>query len=110
MLNNNEKKILPTSFRIPRELLKEFRVACAQREVVQSEVVTSLIEGWTDHPVAAAPIAARPPTKWHQMLTDILESGDREAISAVQQNLLVFHRIAIPGAGVLAKRRTIGER
>jgi len=31
---------------------------------------------------------------WHRMLDEILSSRDEEAISAVQQNLSVFRRIA----------------
>jgi hypothetical protein len=32
--------------------------------------------------------------KWHACLEEILNSPDTEAISAVRQNLRVFHRIA----------------
>jgi hypothetical protein len=31
--------------------------------------------------------------KWHDMLGDILDSGDKEAIEAIQYNLRVFHRV-----------------
>ena len=42
--------------------------------------------------------------KWHQMLSEILASGDSEAISAVQQNILVFHRIVGAGETSAVKR------
>jgi len=62
----------------------------------------------------AALLDSRPPVhpakadRWHQMLSEILASGDGEAISAVQQNILVFHRIV--GAGEVTAVKTTKKR
>ncbi len=71
-------------------------------KALYSEAITALLDA-RPPVVPAKPAASSPQDKWHRMLDEILESGDREAISAVQQNILVFHRIV--GAETPAEKR-----
>lgn len=92
----NEKEISKQGFRIPTELLKKFKIACAQQDTTQNAIVVEAIDRFVHGERHAPEERPHSPTRWHAMLTDVLDSGDREAISAVQQSLLVFHRIINP--------------
>lgn len=114
----NEKKFPGTSFRIPPDLLREFKIACAQRDTTQTAVVTEFIRRWLEIPTEKPEpayretptpmVVSRSEDRWHQMLAEIFASGDAEAIQAVQQNIQVFHRIvraAASGVSDLRPRR-----
>jgi|GEM_PF-5873216 len=57
-----------------------------------AEAIAALLAARAPH-VPEKPRPVSPFDRWHRMLDEILESGDREAISAVEQNIVVFHRI-----------------
>jgi len=69
--------------------------------------VTQAIEQWLE--VKAEPVSPRERTSenehWHSLLEEILASGDEEAISAVRQNLLVFHRLIRSQGGAATGRK-----
>jgi len=94
-----EKRI---SIFVPSPLHRAAKTKAADQGTSFQKILFPYFEQWTNGEVLAEPQKRSTgskvmPDRWHQMLSEILESGDREAISAVQQNILVFHRIA--GAG-----------
>lgn len=56
-----------------------------------TEVIQALLDG-SSTPTAAA--VSHATDKWHEMLTAIQQSGDEEAIAAIEYNLKVFLRVA----------------
>ena|SRR5665213_4092289 len=94
MADNTANK-LQVSFRVTPAVRRALDLKLAADDRQQTELMNALIAdylgGALDPP--ASPAANPRNEKWHAMLDEILESGDREAISAVQQNILVFHRI-----------------
>jgi hypothetical protein len=80
---------------LPAELYWRFQEEQVRRRLSNQAAVAQAIQQWLEG--RAEPAAPRERLAqnqhWHGILEDILASGDQEAISAVQQNLLVFHRL-----------------
>jgi len=62
-----------TSFRVPPDLLKSFRIKCAERGVSQSAVVNASIRAWiaTEHgagPVVVESADTIEHKRWHEIL------------------------------------------
>jgi len=80
---------------LPAELYWRFQEEQGRRRMNNQAAVTQAIQQWVEQ--RAEGIAPRERMNqnehWHGILDDILASSDQEAISAVQQNLLVFHRL-----------------
>lgn len=82
-------------FRVTPERQTELNIISAKR----NESVQAMLEKGLDLYLGASPIEVAPPRKpnvfeqFHTMLAEIFEHGDRDTISAVQQNIMVFHRI-----------------
>lgn len=81
-----------TSFRVPPELLKVFRVKCAERGVSQSAVVNASIRAWiasdqTETPVRVEAPAVTEHRRWHTTLEELLSSGNRLVTDTVQAAL-----------------------
>jgi hypothetical protein len=83
---------------LPVELYWRFQEEQGRRRLSNQAAVTQAIQQWLDgRAEAGAPHERLPEDEhWHNLLSDILTSGDQEAISAAQQNLLVFHRLMRP--------------
>lgn len=54
------------------------------------------LRAWLGDKPDPAPQYSPQDEKWHRVLADLLRSGDRDAISAIKQNLQMFHRIVKP--------------
>ncbi len=79
---------------LPTELYWRFQEEQVRRRMSNQAAVIQAIQEWIDGRVEAATREDLPENeRWHRLLTDILSSGDQEAIMAVRQNLLVFHRL-----------------
>jgi hypothetical protein len=80
---------------LPAELYWRFQEEQVRRRLSNQAAVAQAIQQWLEgRAELAAPRERLPQNElWHGLLDDILASGDQEAISAVQQNLLVFHRL-----------------
>ena len=80
---------------LPAELYWRFQEEQSRRRLSNQAAVTQAIQQWLDRRAEAVASRERLPENehWHGLLADILTSGDQEAISAVQQNLLIFHRL-----------------
>ena len=80
---------------LPAELYWRFQEEQGRRRMNNQTAVTEAIQQWVEK--RAETIAPRERMAqnehWHGILDDILTSSDQEAIAAVQQNLLVFHRL-----------------
>ena len=84
---------------LPAELYWRFQEEQSRRRLSNQAAVIQAIQQWLERrPQAGAATQERQPENehWYGLLTDILTSGDPEAISAVQQNLLIFHRLMRP--------------
>lgn len=106
-----------TSFNLPLELRKRFKIAAAERGTDQSTVVRTCIEAWLENPAAASPLAnrecnpielkvstkedLRKAQSGHRIasievevhlgrLRTILESGNPVAVPAILRNLDAF--------------------
>jgi|SRR5450631_3734889 hypothetical protein len=76
------------------ELYWRFQEEQGRRRLSNQAAVAQAIQQWVDRAEVAAPRERLAQNEhWHAILDDILTSSDQEAISAVQQNLLVFHRL-----------------
>jgi hypothetical protein len=84
---------------LPAELYWRFQEEQSRRRMSNQAAVIQAIQQWLEgRAEAVAPQERLPEDEhWHGLLADILTTGDQEAISAVQQNLLVFHRLMRPG-------------
>jgi len=83
---------------LPAELYWRFQEEQGRRRLSNHAAVVQAILQWVEGRSEALVHHERLPENehWHGILADILNSGDQEAISAVQQNLLVFHRLMRP--------------
>jgi hypothetical protein len=80
---------------LPAELYWRFQEEQGRRRLSNQAAVAQAIHQWLERLEEMAPPREREPQNehWHGILDEILLSSDQEAISAVQQNLLVFHRL-----------------
>jgi len=80
---------------LPVELYWRFQEEQGRRRINNQTAVTQAIQQWLERraEIAAPRERMAQNEHWHNILDDILTSSDQEAISAVQQNLLVFHRL-----------------
>lgn len=80
---------------LPAELYWRFQEEQGRRRLSNQAAVAQAIQQWLERrEETAAPHERLSQNEhWHGILDDILLSSDQEAISAVQQNLLVFHRL-----------------
>lgn len=96
------QKKIKTSLYLPEDLFWELKGETVKRRFpTDTAAMEEAIKIWIDSPDASQSASGgsrHPGDRWHDMLADILASGDREAISAVQQNLLVFHRVKLTKA------------
>ena len=83
---------------LPADLYWQFQEEQGRRRLSNQAAVTQAIQQWIDRRTESTACQERLPENehWHSVLAKILASGDREAISAVQQNLLVFQRLMRP--------------
>jgi hypothetical protein len=87
---------------LPAELYWRFQEEQGRRRLSNQAAVAQAIHQWLERrEEMVAPQERQPQNEhWHGILDDILLSSDQEAISAVQQNLLVFHRLMRNMGGV----------
>ena len=87
---------------LPAELYWRFQEEQGRRRLSNQAAVAQAIQQWMERrEETTAPHERQPKNEhWHGILDDILLSSDQEAISAVQQNLLVFHRLMRGRGGV----------
>ena len=80
---------------LPADLYWRFQEEQSRRRLSNQAAVAQAIQQWVERRAEGVAPRERLPENehWHDILTDILSSADQEAISAVQQNLLVFHRL-----------------
>lgn len=84
--------------KIDEETHKLLKIEAAKRGGTMGNLIREAVASLGEP--APKPLIAhdKPPRmrheKWHRMLDDILDSGDKEAIGAVCQNLAVFHRVS----------------
>lgn len=79
---------------LPAELYWRFQEEQVRRRMSNQAAVTQAIQQWLERRVEAGAQEQLPENeRWHGLLAEILASGDQEAIAAVRQNLLVFHRL-----------------
>ena len=79
------------------ELYWLFQETQGRRRVNNHTAITQAVQQWIDGAASPSQHERVPENEhWHGLLADILASGDREAIMAVQQNLQVFHRLMRP--------------
>lgn len=80
---------------LPAELYWRFQEEQGRRRLSNQAAVIQAIQQWLESRTEAVAVHERLPEneQWYSLLGDILTSGDQEAISAVQQSLLVFHRL-----------------
>ena len=104
-MTEKPEKNVSKSFRVAPELLKRFKIECAQRDTTQTEVVTQLIRQWLENfPEGrerreAADLIKQTnyiPTRWHSMLTDIFDRADPATVELIQHVLTVHHQ-HLPG-------------
>lgn len=114
--NNFPEDVKPTSFRLPETLKREMKQAALDFNTEQATMVAEGVRMWLeskrDPERSRFVIVAenRRESRWHRILTLILESGDSEIIQAIQQNLKAFSRILqLAGERPNQKRRG-GER
>lgn len=83
---------------LPADLYWQFQEEQGRRRLSNQAAVIQAIQQWVDRRTESTPSQERLPENehWHSVLAKILASGDRDAISAVQQNLLVFERLMRP--------------
>lgn len=80
---------------LPEELVWKMRERAVDDRISGGD--TAAVEVAVAEWVGAGPTAKpkpHPNDEWHEALADVLASGHKEAISAVQQNLRVFRSIA----------------
>lgn len=92
-----DPKKIKTSLYLPEDVFWKLKEETVRRRFsTDTAAMEEAIKTWIDAPEPPPSGKAVPAgNRWHQMLADILASGDREAISAVQHNLMVFHRVKI---------------
>lgn len=97
---------------LPAELYWRFQEEQVRRRMSNQAAVIQAIQEWIEgRAEVGTPEKLAENERWHRLLTDILSSGDQEAILAVRQNLLVFHRLmrasfrTAPGAAESAAKR-----
>jgi len=80
---------------LPADLYWRFQVEQGRRRLTNQLAVAQAIQQWLERPAESIASHERRPENehWHGILADILTSADEQAIAAVQQNLLVFHRL-----------------
>jgi len=80
---------------LPAELYWRFQEEQGRRRLNNQAAVTQAIQQWLERRAESVASHERRPENehWHGLLADLLASDDHEAISAVQQSLLVFHRL-----------------
>ena len=80
---------------LPAALYWRFQEEQGRRRLNNQAAVTQAIQQWLERRAEAVVSHERKPENehWHGLLADLLASDDHEAISAVQQSLLVFHRL-----------------
>src|ERR1700693_2722487 len=80
---------------LPAELYWRFQEEQSRRRLSNQAAVAQAIQQWLEGraEVAAPRERLAQNEHWHGILDEILTSSDQEAISPVQQNLLVFHRL-----------------
>jgi hypothetical protein len=64
------------------------------------------IRQWIEENPEAGAALSSATSRWHQMLAQILDSGDTEAIRAVQQNLRVLSRAVSSSTEMHLQRQT----
>lgn len=71
-------------------------------------VLLPLLEGWLngDEPAAAPPSARH--ARWHELLDTILDSGDRDQVQIIQQQLQICARMLSAAAPVAGKQKKAG--
>lgn len=94
------------SVRVPEELHKLARLKRADQHRSFQEVLLKLLEEWVLGKREVTP-DPKPLNKWHGILSDILASGDKEAIDAVQRNLILFRRIASSNPGTASNHAAV---
>ena len=104
MAEEKAKKVSVKIFESTRDLLEKekMRFKSAERPDY-AEIIAPAVARHLGQAIASREAPARS-SRWYRMLEEILASDDHEAIQAVQQNILVFHRIV--GAEVHVQRRT----
>ena len=83
---------------LPAELYWRFQEEQGRRRLSNQAAVIQAIQQWLERRDESTEQGEPQPENehWHGLLADIFSSGDQEAISAVQQSLLVFHRLKRP--------------
>jgi hypothetical protein len=95
----SSQELKKSTISLSADLYWRFQEEQGRRRLSNQAAVTQAIQQWLEKRPETVPPCERLPENdyWHGVLAKILTSGDREAISAVQQNLLVFHRLMQPG-------------
>jgi len=101
---------IKTSIYLPSELHWQFKEEVVKRRFASdTAAMEAAIREWIEgRPAEAAPEAPAG-GRWHRILADILASGDREAIQAIQQNLRILLR-GLAGTSELHLEQSPEER
>lgn len=92
--SKNKKNI---SFRVSEERQEELKIESARRHISIQQMLEVglhlLLAGGPGSVDMTKKLPATAQEKWHMLLTNILTSGDKEAIRNVQQALLISGRL-----------------
>src|SRR5215471_3699390 len=91
----NSTELKKSTVSLPVELYWRFQEEQGRRRLSNQAAVTQAIQQWLERRAEAVAPRDRLSENeyWYGLLDDILANRDQEAISAVQQSLLVFHRL-----------------
>ena len=80
-----------TTLRLPPDLYWRFQEAQARRRVNNQTAICQAIERWIEEPAAHnATSSDETKNEWAKRLQRVLESGNHQAVEAIQQQLLFF--------------------
>lgn len=87
-----DEKIIKSTVRIPEGLYWQFQEMQAKNRVSNEVAIREAIQKWIEGETSTPPSPMPKGNRYQQMLAHILTSKNRDAISAVQQNLEVFFK------------------
>jgi hypothetical protein len=95
-----------TSIYLPDDLHWKFKEEVVKRRLPSdTAAMEAAIREWIEENPEVGASLSSATSRWHNMLAQILESRDTEAIRAIQQNLRVLFR-AVAGASELHLQRS----
>jgi hypothetical protein len=105
-----KKEKVKTSIYLPSDLHWKFKEEVVKRRLPSdTAAMEAAIREWIEENPEAGASLASATSRWHQMLAQILASGDTEAIRAIQQNLRMLFR-TIASASETHLERSTGNR